>query len=204
MQLNRLSKNANRSDITVYSQSKGLMYTIIFALLLWWIPIAGPSLAGYLGGRKSGNIHNALTSSLVTTSVIIIITLMIAPLKTGVLGGASQYFSTGVLQFSQSSLIAYSGVLADLYTAYGIIKTISIIIPGSILLFNIFSFAGGYVSDFKTQEENLSYSFMNKDIEERIRTARSVPQVKTYSKSLKQVTPGGDDDEDSSGSWSYL
>ncbi|MDS0257298.1 hypothetical protein ApAK_06390 [Thermoplasmatales archaeon AK] len=174
MQLNRLSKNANRSDITVYSQSKGLMYTIIFALLLWWIPIAGPSLAGYLGGRKSGNIHNALTSSLVTTSVIIIITLMIAPLKTGVLGGASQYFSTGVLQFSQSSLIAYSGVLADLYTAYGIIKTISIIIPGSILLLN------------------------------RIRTARSVPQVKTYSKSLKQVTPGGDDDEDSSGSWSYL
>ncbi|MEM0158261.1 MAG: hypothetical protein QW812_01960 [Thermoplasmataceae archaeon] len=204
MQLNRLSRNANRSDLTVYSQTKGMIYTIIFALLLWWIPIAGPSIAGYLGGRKSGNIHSALTSSLVATSVIIIITLMIAPFKSGAIGTASQYFSTGVLQFSQSSLIAYSGILTDLYTAYGIVKTISIIIPGSILLLNIFSFAGGYVSDFKTQEENLSYSFMNKDVEERIRSVRSVPQVKTYSKSLKQVTPGGEDDDDSTGTWSYL
>ena len=205
LELERISRNSRQNhDVTVYSQGKGIFYSLIFSLTLWWIPVAGPAIAGYLGGRKSGSVGKALVSSFVSTAVIVLIIFSLSPFKGGFLGSTGTYFSTGVLQFSQSNLIAYSGILNDLYTSYGIIKTMALIMPGSVLLLNIFSFTGGFYSNFKMQEENLSHSFMQKDVEGRLNSVRKAPSVRIEPRTIKEYTDGTDDDSEYGGSWSYL
>lgn len=194
----------NKKDILTYSQPKGIYYSIVFSLMLWWIPIAGPAVAGYIGGRKSGTTSKAIASSLIATSVIMMITFAMAPFTSGALAGVNDYFSNGVLTVSQSQLFAYSGLLSDLYTGYGIYKTFSIILPGSLVLLNIFSYTGGFMSTLKTQEDNLSYSYMSKDIDERLRAVRSAPKVQVGRRVIKEFTDGTNDDEDGVGGWSYL
>ena len=36
--------------------------TLILAALLWWFPVLGPMVAGYVGGRKSGTTMRGLAS----------------------------------------------------------------------------------------------------------------------------------------------
>lgn len=194
----------NQKDILTYSQPKGIYYSVFFSILLWWIPIAGPAIAGYIGGRKSGTTSKALTSSLIATSVIMIITFMMAPFTSGSLAGANTYFSNGVLTLSQSKLFAYSGLLSDLYTGYGIYKTFAIILPGSLVLLNIFSYTGGFMSTLRSQEDNLSFGYMNKNIDDRLRAVRSAPKVQMSRRVIKEFTDGSNDDEDGVGGWSYL
>ena len=194
----------NRKDVLIYSQAKGIYYSVLFSILLWWIPIAGPAIAGYIGGRKSGSTSKALTSSLISTSVILMITFMLAPFQTGIPGGANTYFSSGVLTLSQSRLIAYSGILTDMYTGYGLIKTFTIILPGSLLIMNIFGYTGGFISTFKRQEDGLSYSYISKNVDDRIRTIRSVPKVQASRRLIREFTDGTNEEEDGVGGWSYL
>ena len=36
----------------------------VLSILLFWIPVAGPLIAGFVGGRKSGSIGNAVLAAL--------------------------------------------------------------------------------------------------------------------------------------------
>lgn len=202
--LNKEYHKNNRKDILTYSQPKGIYYSILFSLLLWWIPIAGPAIAGYVGGRKSGSTTKAITSSLIATSIIIIITFMMAPFTSGPLAGVNSYFGNGVLTLSHSKLFAYSGLLSDMYTGYGVYKTFSIILPGSLVILNIFSYTGGFMSTLKTQEDNLSYNYMSRNIDDRLHAARSAPKVQVARRVIKEFTDGSNDDEEGVGGWSYL
>ena len=33
----------------------GMWYVFILSILLWWLPVFGQMISGYLGGRKAGN-----------------------------------------------------------------------------------------------------------------------------------------------------
>jgi hypothetical protein len=79
-----------------------------------------------------------------------------------------------------------------------------LILPGSLVLLNIFSYTGGFMSNLKTQEENLSYSYMSRDIDDRIRAVRSAPRVQVGRRVIKEFTDGTNDDEEGVGGWSYL
>ena len=46
-----------------YSMRTGYFMTLILAALLWWVPVLGPMIAGYVGGRKSGTTVRGLVSS---------------------------------------------------------------------------------------------------------------------------------------------
>lgn len=194
----------NKKEVLTYSQPKGIYYTVLFSLLLWWIPIAGPAIAGYIGGRKSGSTTKAIASSLIATSVILILTFLMAPFTSGPLSGANTYFGSGVLTLSQSRLFAYSGLLSNLYTGYGIYKTFAIILPGSVVVLNIFSYTGGFMTTLKTQEDHLNYSYMNQNIDEKLRSVRSAPKVKVGRRVIKEFTDGSNDEDEGIGGWSYL
>ncbi len=194
----------NKKEVLTYSQPKGIYYTVLFSLLLWWIPIAGPAIAGYIGGRKSGSTSKALASSLIATSVILILTFLLAPFTSGPLSGANTYFGSGVLTLSQSKLFAYSGLLSDLYTGYGIYKTFAIILPGSVVVLNIFSYTGGFMTTLKTQEDHLNYSYMNQNIDDQLRSVRSAPKVNVGRRVIKEFTDGSNDEDEGIGGWSYL
>ncbi len=54
---------------------------LVLSILLFWMPIAGPLIAGFVGGRKSGTVGNAI----------------LAAILPGVLIGAAAFFFASLL-----------------------------------------------------------------------------------------------------------
>ena len=49
---------------TTGSVVKGMVWMLILSVLLFWLPVAGPLVAGFVGGRKSGGVGNAILAAL--------------------------------------------------------------------------------------------------------------------------------------------
>ncbi len=47
----------------------GTLWMIGLAILLFWIPVVGPLIAGFVGGRKSGGVGPAIISSIIPAVV---------------------------------------------------------------------------------------------------------------------------------------
>ena len=58
----------------VYSFWGAVKYTFILTLLLWWLPIFGQMIAGYVGGRRAGSPIKSVVAAFVP--VIVIFTIM--------------------------------------------------------------------------------------------------------------------------------
>ena len=197
-----MKKNESMKSM-IYSQPKGIFYGIVFSLLMWWIPIAGPAAAGYISGRTSGTPSKAVVSTLVATSILMILTMMFLPFRTGFLSSVGTYLSSGVIAVSGSKLVAYSGFLTDLYTSYGILKTLTIIMPGSLIILNVFGYAGGYMSQIKRQEENYSAGYLKNSV------AASLAKKERTSnpgerKIIREFKDARNDNEEGVGDWTYL
>jgi hypothetical protein len=41
-----------------------MVWMFVLSILLFWLPVAGPLIAGFVGGRKSGGIGNAILAAL--------------------------------------------------------------------------------------------------------------------------------------------
>ena len=53
-----------RSARTVYSLWSSAKYVLILSLLLWWLPMFGQMIAGYVGGRKAGGPWRGVIASI--------------------------------------------------------------------------------------------------------------------------------------------
>ena len=58
----------------VYSFWGAVKYTFVLTLLLWWLPIFGQMIAGYVGGRRAGSPIKAIVAAFVP--VVAIYTIM--------------------------------------------------------------------------------------------------------------------------------
>jgi hypothetical protein len=47
----------------------GTLWMFGLAILLFWIPVIGPLIAGFVGGRKSGGIGPAIISSIIPAAL---------------------------------------------------------------------------------------------------------------------------------------
>jgi|GEM_PF-1767155 len=68
------AEEEKRTEHTSYSNTgvwQGMKWTFVFAILLWWFPIYGQMIAGYIGGRKAGSASKALISSSVPAAIIL-------------------------------------------------------------------------------------------------------------------------------------
>lgn len=194
----RLDQNKQKKASLNYSQSKGIMYALIFSVLLWWIPVAGPGIAGYLSGRKSGSISKSLVSALVADALITFAMVSLAPFSTGTLGIMSSYLKDGIVTASTSSVFMVSNLATDLNTYYGFIKTIAVILPSAITTLTIFSYVGGFVSSMKIAEENYNYGYVKSDAGV---TSWKKPRVEIRERSVTPFT-GDRRDDDSALGWS--
>ncbi len=55
----------------------------VLSVLLFWLPVAGPLVAGFIGGRKSGSVGNAILAALLPGILIGVVAFFLASLLTG-------------------------------------------------------------------------------------------------------------------------
>ncbi len=181
-----LRSNSKKRSLA-YSTKKGLLYSMVFSILLWWIPIAGPAAAGYISGRKSGNPVKALHASLITTAVFVLLTYLLIPFNANGLGLVGRYMESGVAALAQSKLFASSSVINDLYTGYGLIQTFTLILPSSILTLISFSYAGGVYSELKENEEGLNEAFNTRIYSGTYLASKNTPRVELEDRNSRGI-----------------
>jgi len=51
----------------------GFVLMIIISILLFWLPILGPLIAGFVGGRKAGGIKNGIIAAILPALILAVI-----------------------------------------------------------------------------------------------------------------------------------
>jgi MFS family permease len=185
-----LNSNTKKKSLA-YSARKGILYSLVFSILLWWIPIAGPAAAGYISGRKSGNPVKALHASLITTAVFVLLAYLLIPFNANGLGLVGRYLESGVGALAQSKLFAGSAIIADLYSGYGLIRTFTLILPSSILTLISFSYAGGVYSELTGNEEGLRESFNTRIFSSTYQDSRNSPRIELEDRNTRGLQRWG-------------
>ena len=62
----------------------GIVWMFIISLLLFWLPIVGPLIAGLVGGKKSGGVGNALLAVFLPGIVFGVLLFILATALTGI------------------------------------------------------------------------------------------------------------------------
>ena len=124
----------------------GFLTSIVAIALLWWIPIGGPLLSGYVAGRKSGSAKNAMEVSLIMSAVIIFVSLYMISTGLQAVSFAGYYLKDGIYAFSKAPLASYSNLIVYTETFNGVLMSMGLILPSSLIIFNSTSFLGGTMS----------------------------------------------------------
>ncbi len=137
---------------STYSVKMGFLYSVVSMALLWWIPVIGPFYSGYVSGRKAGNTRDALTVSLVMSSLIIFTSIYLMATQVQATSFVGYYLKDGVYAFSVQPIAGASNLAVYTETFYGQITTLSLIVPSSLVIFNATSMLGGSVSSTINEE----------------------------------------------------
>jgi len=62
----------------------GIVWMFLLSLLLFWLPVVGPFLAGLVGGRKSGGVGNAIAAVFLPAIVFAVLLFALATSLTGI------------------------------------------------------------------------------------------------------------------------
>lgn len=61
-----------------YGIIRGMTWTVILSMLLFWLPIVGPATAGYVGGRKAGGPLRAVIAVMIPAMVMFVIFMAVS------------------------------------------------------------------------------------------------------------------------------
>lgn len=86
-----------------YDFWSGVKYIVVLSALLWWIPLFGPILAGYVGGRRTGGPKKGLFASIVAL---------------GIIGSAYYLLTQGYVYTGIESIIEYPDKLIGMAMAH--------------------------------------------------------------------------------------
>ena len=66
------------------SVGSGIFWMFLVSLLLFWLPVIGPVIAGLVGGKKSGGVGNAIAAVFVPGIIFGILLFLLATSLTGI------------------------------------------------------------------------------------------------------------------------
>jgi hypothetical protein len=66
------------------SVSSAIVWMFVLSILLFWLPIVGPLIAGFVGGRKAGTVANALLAVFLPAILFGVALFFLASVLTGV------------------------------------------------------------------------------------------------------------------------
>ena len=70
--------STNKGSITA-----GIVWMFVLSILLFWLPLVGPFLAGFVGGRKAGGLVNAILAVFLPGLIFAVILFVMATSLTG-------------------------------------------------------------------------------------------------------------------------
>lgn len=65
------------------SVGSAILWIFILSLLLFWLPVLGPLIAGFVGGRKAGSVGNAILAVILPGIVFGVALFLLASIFTG-------------------------------------------------------------------------------------------------------------------------
>ncbi len=65
------------------SVGSAILWMFVLSLLLFWLPIFGPLIAGFVGGRKAGSVGNAILAVILPGIVFGVMLFFLASILTG-------------------------------------------------------------------------------------------------------------------------
>ena len=174
-----------------YDFWSGVKYILILSALLWWLPLFGPILSGYVGGRRTGGPNKGLVAAI---------------LALGLVGAVHYAFTQALIPASIMTLLEMpSSVLASAYQRPLLAPYVRFLqlywsaffteilgglpfSPNSYILTIIFAYVGGVISEDKKREiseaEGKGEETINIDLS---RIAQSLPSGHSNPKSTAQA-----------------
>ena len=70
-------------DNEVYSTRMAAVFCILLSAFLWWIPLLGPAVAGYVCGRKTGSMVKGMFCALISGAILLLLVKGMAILVLG-------------------------------------------------------------------------------------------------------------------------
>ncbi len=61
-----------------------MIWMFILSILLFWLPVVGPLIAGFVGGRKAGSLGNAVLAAILPGIIVSVVLFFLASLLTGI------------------------------------------------------------------------------------------------------------------------
>ncbi len=130
-----------------YSMKTAVGYAIILLVLLWWLPIIGPIIIGYITGRKAGGPVKGVVAMLVPILLYFFLIYAISVGWVNVPPIFQNYFNGSIGSVSNAVFIPYLretintafniGIMAKSYLYYA---------PSSLFIMIAFAFIGGTMS----------------------------------------------------------
>ena len=65
------------------SVGSAILWMFVLSVLLFWLPIFGPLIAGFVGGRKAGSVGNAIVAVILPGLVFGVVLFLLASFLTG-------------------------------------------------------------------------------------------------------------------------
>ena len=138
-----------KSSTVVYSFWSAAKYTLILSIVLWWLPLFGQMIAGYVGGRRAGGPWKGVAAAIVPVACLYIVVtgfdsgffpshifgVAIAPAAVSASIGESIPFISPYIQFSSEYIGSFVAALAGA-SPYGIntyVVTVAFAYVGGIL-----------------------------------------------------------------------
>ncbi len=126
----------------------GMWYVFILSCMLWWLPLFGPMLAGYIGGRRAGSPTKGVFVALIPVSIIL---LLLIGFDAGVLPflGALVGIPNAIVGGFQSLSPHAASYLSGMYSSLGVAAGMN---GNGFFIIVIFGYIGGMMADMNSKE----------------------------------------------------
>ncbi len=132
-----------------YGIVRGMTWTVILSALLFWLPLVGPAIAGYVGGRKAGGPLRGIIAVIIPAMVMFVLLAAVSEsmdlVPTGMVSGVS---------FDAESLADMPAQTIPLVA--GLEQSINAFVaspPDVMFIMIVFAIVGGALSSLRRREE---------------------------------------------------
>ncbi|MCJ2541000.1 MAG: hypothetical protein LN414_07015, partial [Candidatus Thermoplasmatota archaeon] len=132
-----------------YGIVRGMTWTVILSALLFWLPVVGPAIAGYVGGRKAGGPLRGIIAVLIPAMVLFVMLAAASEsmdmVPTGMVSGVS-FDPEALADIPAQSIPLVAGLQQS-------IGSWAAAPPDVMFIMIVFAIVGGALSSLRRREE---------------------------------------------------